>query len=132
MAVRRPFLAVGFLPAEARALLEFAHAWLTGMLELARLEGRQAAPRVALAAACGAAAFFLLVFGWVALVATAAAALVESGLLGWTWSLLVAALLHLAGAAGLVFLAWRNARKPLFAATRRQLGMKPVAAKEAE
>ncbi len=73
-------------------------------------------------------AFILLIAGWLALLACAVAALVENDILGWTWSLLIAALLNFAGAGGLVFLAIRRSKDLLFYATRRQLGLKSTAA----
>jgi hypothetical protein len=52
--------------------------------------------------------------------------LVENDILGWTWSLLLVALLNFAGTGGLVFLAIKRRQDILFSATRRQLGLKSV------
>ena len=56
--------------------------------------------------------------------ACAVAALLENDILGWAWSLLIAALLSFASAGGLVFLAIKRSKDLLFCATRRQLGLK--------
>jgi hypothetical protein len=104
-----------------------ARAWLASVLQLAMLEGRQAALGLALILGFAVGAMILLVSGWLALVACAVAALVEHDVLGWTGSLLLAAFASFAGAGGLVFLAYLRTRTAWFEATRRQLGLQAKA-----
>jgi uncharacterized membrane protein YqjE len=105
-----------------------AKAWIESFLQLALMEGKQAAFALALIVGFGIGAAILLICGWLALIACGVAALVDSGLLGWTWSLLLAALLSFAGAGGLGFLAYKRTRVAMFEATRRQLGLNSASA----
>jgi hypothetical protein len=98
--------------------------WLDNFLHLAMLEGKKAGIGLALILGFGVGAAILLIAGWLALVACAVAALVENDILGWAWSLLIAALLNFAGVGGLIFLAIRRSKDLQFCATRRQLGLK--------
>ena len=108
------------------SLIDSVRGWLDNFLQLVVLEGKKAGLGLALMLGFGVGAAVLLITGWLALVGCAVIALVENDILGWAWSLLLAALLNFAGAGGLVFLAIKRSQDLLFSATRRQLGLKPV------
>ena len=112
--------------ATLRSLIDSVRAWLDSFLELVVLEGRKVGIGLALMLGFGVGATVLLTTGWFALVACVVAALVENDILGWTWSLLLVALLNFAGAVGLMFLAIKPRQGLVFSATRRQLGLKSV------
>ena len=112
------------LVAAIHSLIDSVRGWLDNFLDLVVLEGKKAGIGLALMLGFGVGAAVLLITGWLALVACAVAALVENDILGWAWSLLLAALLNVAGAGGLVFLAIKRSQDLLFSATRRQLGLK--------
>ena len=113
------------IAATIHSLIDSLRGWLDNFLHLAVLEGKKAGIGLALMLGFGVGAAVLLITGWLALVACAVAALVENDIiLGWAWSLLIAALLSFAGAGGLVFLAIKRSKDLLFCATRRQLGLK--------
>jgi len=114
------------IAAAIHSLIDSVHGWIDNFLDLVVLEGKKAGIGLALMLGFGVGAAVLLITGWLALVACAVAALVENDILGWAWSLLIAALLSFAGAGGLVFLAIKRSKDLLFSATRRQLGMKSV------
>ena len=108
------------------SLIDSVRAWLDSFLDLVVLEGKKAGIGLALMLGFGVGATVLLITGWLALNGCVIAALVENDILGWIWSLLIAALLNLAGAGGLVLLAIKRSQDLLFSATRRQLGLKSV------
>ncbi len=110
--------------AAIHSLIDSVRVWLDNFLDLVVIEGKKAGIGLALIVGFGVGAAVLLITGWLALVACAVAALVENDILGWAWSLLIAALLSFAGAGGLVFLAIKRSKDLLFCATRRQLGLK--------
>jgi uncharacterized membrane protein YqjE len=110
--------------ATIHSLVDSVRGWLDNFLHLAVLEGKKAGIGLALMLGFGVGAAVLLITGWLALIACAVAALLQNDILGWAWSLLIAALLSFAGAGGLVFLAIKRSRDLLFCATRRQLGLK--------
>lgn len=112
------------IAATIHALIDAAREWLDNFFHLVVLEGKRAGIGLALMLGFGVGAAVLLLTGWLALVACAVAALVQNDILGWAWSLLIAALLSFAGAGGLVFLAIKRSEDLLFCATRRQLGLK--------
>ena len=112
--------------AAIHSLIDSVRDWLDNFLDLVVLEGKKAGIGLALMLGFGVGAAVLLITGWLALVACAVAALVENDILGWAWSLLIAALLSFAGAGGLVFLAIKRSQDLLFSATRRQLGLKSI------
>ena len=114
------------IAATIHSLVDSVRGWLDNSLHLAVLEGKKAGIGLALMLGFGVGAAVLLITGWLALIACVVAALVENEILGWAWSLLIAALLSLAGAGGLVFLAIKRSKDLLFSATRRQLGLKSV------
>jgi len=116
------------IAATLRSLVDSVRGWLDNFLQLVVLEGKKAGIALALMLGFGAGAAILLMTGWLALVGFAVAALVENDILGWAWSLLIAALLNFAGAGGLVFLAIKRSKDLLFYATRRQLGLKSAPA----
>jgi len=91
------------------------------VFRLVTLEGKQAGVSLAFMLGFGVAAAILLVTGWLALIACIVAALVENDVMGWVWSLLIAALLSFAGAAALAMLLIKRSKDLLFTATRRQL-----------
>jgi uncharacterized membrane protein YqjE len=112
--------------ATIHSFIESVRGWLDNFLDLVVLEGKKAGIGLALMLGFGFGAAVLLITGWLALVACAVVALVENDILGWAWSLLIAALLSFVGAGGLVFLAIKRSKDLLFSATRRQLGLKSV------
>ena len=112
--------------AAIHSLIDSVRDWLYSFLDLVVLEGKRAGIGLALMLGFGVGATVLLITGWLALNGCVIAALVENDILGWIWSLLIAALLNLAGAGGLVFLAIKRSQDLLFSATRRQLGLKSV------
>lgn len=112
------------IAATIHSLTDAVRDWLGNFLHLVVLEGKKAGIGLALMLGFGVGAAVLLLTGWLALVACAVAALVQNDILGWVWSLLIAALLSFAGAGGLVFLAMKHSEDLLFCATRRQLGLK--------
>ena len=114
------------IAASIHSLIDSLRGCLDDFLHLVVLEGKKAGIGLALMLGFGVGAAVLLITGWLALVACAVAALVENHILGWAWSLLIAALLSFAGAGGLVFLAIKRSKDLLFYATRRQLGLKSV------
>lgn len=102
--------------------------WLLSVRELAasfaRLllaEAKQAGISLAFMLGFGLAAAVLLITGWLALIACVVAALVLNGILGWVWTLIIAAILSFAGAGVLTCLIITRAKHLLFRATRRQL-----------
>ena len=90
-------------------------------LTLVTLEGRQAGLSLAWMLALALAAAMLAVTGWLAMIACVVLALVQNNIVGWGWTLSIAALLSFAGAGGLVYMAIQRSRYLLFPATRRQL-----------
>ena len=90
-------------------------------LTLVTLEGRQAGLSLALILALALAAAMLAITGWLAMIACVVLALVQNNIVGWGWTLSIAALLSFAGAGGLVYMAIQRSRYLLFPATRRQL-----------
>lgn len=104
------------------SLVDAVRGWLDNFVQLVALEGKQAARGLALMVGFGLGAVVLLLTGWLALVGCAVVALVENDILGWAASLLLAALMSMAGTAGLVFLAIKRSRDLLFSASWRQLG----------
>lgn len=105
-----------------RSLVDAVRGWFDNFIKLVALEGKQAAIGLALMVGFGLGAAALLVTSWLALLGCAVVALVENDILGWAGSLLLAALLNMAGAAGLVLLAIKRSKDLLFSASRRQLG----------
>jgi uncharacterized membrane protein YqjE len=116
------------IAATIHSLIDSLRGWLDNFLHLAVLEGKKAGIGLALMLGFGVGAAVLFITGWLALVGCAVAALEENDILGWAWSLLIAALLSFAGAGGLVFLAIKRSKDLLFYATRRQLGLKAAPA----
>ncbi len=112
------------IAATIHSLIDGVRGWLDNFLHLVVLEGKKAGIGLALMLGFGVGAAVLFITGWLALVGCAVAALLEHDILGWAWSLLIAALLSFAGAGGLVFLAIKRSEDLLFCATRRQLGLK--------
>src|ERR1035437_3820638 len=114
------------IAAAIHSLIDSVRGWIDNFLDLVVLEGKKAGIGLALMLGFGVGAAVLLITGWLALVACAVGALVESDILGWTWSLLIAALLSFAGAGGFVILGIKRSKDLLFSGTRRQLGLKSV------
>lgn len=111
------------IAATIRSLVDSVRGWLENSLHLVVLEGKKAGIGLALMLGFGVGGAILLITSWFALIASLVAALVENEILGWAWSLLIAALLSFAGAGGLVFLAINRSKELLFSASRRQLGL---------
>lgn len=104
------------------SLLASLHVLARRFLTLAMLEGRQAGLRLLSMLALALLAAGLAVTGWLGLLAGIVLALVENNIVSWVAALGIAALLSFAGAGGLALMVVRRCAKPLFAATRRQLG----------
>lgn len=109
-----------------QSLIDSVSDWLTSFRDLVVLEGKKAGIGLALILGFGVGTTALLIVGWIALLGSVVAALVENDILGWIWSLFLVALLNFAGAGGLVFLAIKRSKDLLFSATRRQLVGKSV------
>ena len=107
-----------------QSLIASVSDWLTSFRDLVVVEGKKAGIGLALMLGFGVGATALLIVGWIALLGSVVAALVENDILSWSWSLLLVALLNFAGAGGLGFLAIKHSQDLLFSATRRQLGLK--------
>lgn len=114
--------------ASIHSIVDSLRGWLDSFLHLVALEGRKAGAGLKLMVVFGTGAAVLLMTAWLALVGCAVAVLVENDILGWAWSLLIAALLSFAGAVGLVYLVIKRSKDLLFSATRRQLGLKSTPA----
>jgi uncharacterized membrane protein YqjE len=97
------------------ALARYGRARLT----LAGIEAREAGARVGTAAAMVAAALFVAILGYVFLVITLVFALAAAfdADTAWLWVMAAAALVHLAGAAALAWLASQRVRAGAFPAT---------------
>lgn len=104
-----------FLAATAR----YARARLT----LAGIEAREAGTTFGLAAAMVAGALFIAVLGYVFLVITLVFAIAAAftATHAWLWVMAAAALLHLIGAAALVWLAYKRMQAGAFPATLAEL-----------
>ncbi|MDO8278344.1 MAG: phage holin family protein [Burkholderiaceae bacterium] len=109
-----------------QSLIDSVSDWLVSFRDLVVLEGKKAGIGLALILGFGVGATALLIVGWIALLGSVVAALVENDILGWIWSLLLVALLNFAGAGGLMFLAIKRSKNLLFSATRRQFVRKSV------
>jgi hypothetical protein len=116
------------IAATVHSLIDSLRGWLDNFLHLVVLEGKKAGAGLKLMVVFGVGAAVLLMTAWLALVGCAVAVLVENDILGWAWSLLIAALVSLAGAVGLVYLVINRSKDLLFCATRRQLGLKSAPA----
>ena len=112
----------GGLFAHLSALLAAKLAYLKARLELAGLEGKEAAVHLAIILALAIGGLILMVFGYfffiLALVFLVALAF-GSG--SWLYVLFGAALVHFAGAVGLVLFAWAKLGTPLFPLTLEEL-----------
>ena len=105
------------------ALLSAKLAYLRARLQLAGIEGKEAAVHSAVILGLAAGGLIVLVFGYlfliIGLVFLIAVAL--GGGNAWIWVLLGAALLHIAGAALLIFIAKSKLETPLFPLTLDEL-----------
>jgi uncharacterized membrane protein YqjE len=112
----------GGLFAHLSALVAAKLAYLKARLELAGLEGKDAAIHLAIILGLAVGGLVLVVFGYfffvLALVFLIALAF-GSG--SWLYVLLGAALVHFVGAAALVFIAWARLGTPLFPLTLEEL-----------
>ena len=94
-------------------------AWLTARLQLAGLEGKEAAIHYAIILALAVLALVLLTFGYLFLVIGLVflVALAFEGGNAWIWVMLGAALLHIVGAVALALVARIKIGMPMFPAT---------------
>lgn len=104
------------------SLLASVDALAKRFLSLATEEGRQAGLRLLSLLGLALLAAGLAITGWLGLLAGIVLALVEHNIVSGGIALGIAALLSFAGAGGLALVVMRRSAKPLFAATRRQLG----------
>jgi uncharacterized membrane protein YqjE len=104
------------------SLLASLQALAKSFLTLATVEGKQAGLRLLSMLGLALLAAGLAVTGWLGLLAGIVLALVQNNIVSWGVALGVVALLSFAGAGGLALMMMRRSAKPLFAATRRQLG----------
>jgi uncharacterized membrane protein YqjE len=105
------------------SLLASLYAVAGRFLTLVTVEGRQAGLRLLLTLGLTLLAAGLAITGWLGLLAGIVVALVQNGIVSLGLALGLAALLSFCGAGGLVLMLMRGSPKPLFAATRRQLGL---------
>lgn len=111
------------LSTHLHALLNSTTQWVKNVLQLAMVEGKSAGVKIFVILGLCAGALILFITAWFSALGAAVAALVGNEILGLTMSLLVVALLNLAGMAGLMYLAFKLSKQGLFCATRRQLGL---------
>lgn len=90
-------------------------------LILVTLECQQAGQSLASMLGLALVAAMLAITGWLAMLACVALALVQNQIVGWEWTLSIAALLSFAGAGGLVLMVIQQSRYLLFSATLGQL-----------
>ena len=105
------------------ALLSAKLAYLRARLQLAGIEGKEAAVHWAVILGLAAGGLAVLVFGYLFLIIGLVflIALALGGGNAWIWVLLGAALLHLAGAALLILMAKSKLATPLFPLTLDEL-----------
>jgi uncharacterized membrane protein YqjE len=105
------------------ALLSAKLAYLRARLQLAGIEGKEAAVHSAVILGLAAGGLIVLVFGYLFLIIGLVflIALAMGGGNAWIWVLLGAALLHIAGAALLIFIAKSKLGTPLFPLTLDEL-----------
>ncbi len=105
------------------SLLGAKLAYLRARLELAGLEGKEAAVHYGLILSLACVALVMIVFGYLFLVIALVflVALAFGGGDAWIWVTLGAAVLHFIGAAGLLLLAKMKLGQPMFAATLDEL-----------
>lgn len=104
------------------SLLASLHILARRFLDLATLEGRQASLRLLSMLGLALLAAGLAITGWLGLLAGIVLTLVQNNIVSSGVALGIAALLSFVGAGGLALVIMRRSAKPLFAATRRQLG----------
>lgn len=90
-------------------------------LTLVTLECQQAGQSLASMLGLALVAAMLAITGWLAMLACVALALVQNQIVGWEWTLSIAALLSFAGAGGLLLMVIQQSRYLLFSATLGQL-----------
>src|SRR5262249_44811789 len=98
-------------------------------LELAALEARRAATSLARMLSAAVVVSLLVTTAWLALVASAIVWATDTGI-GWPLALIIAAVVNLVLAAGVVFWIRGHVDELLFAATLRQLRRTTAEAKE--
>ena len=98
--------------------------WVKHVLQLAMVEGKSAGVGIFLILGLCVGALILFIAAWFSILGAAVAALVSNNVMGLAMSLLVVALLNLVGMAALGFFAFKQSKRGLFCATRRQLGLK--------
>lgn len=92
-------------------------------LRLLGIESKEAARQYAVAGALAAGALFVVVLGYLFLIVSVVFAIAAAfdNPHAWIWIMAAAALLHLLGAAGLLWSAYTRARPPVFTATIAEL-----------
>jgi uncharacterized membrane protein YqjE len=106
------------------SLLALLHTWAKRFITLATMEGKQAGLNLLLMLGLALLAAGLAFTCWLGLLAGIVLGLVQNNIFSWWVALGIAALLSFAGAGGLALMILRHSRKPLFDATRRQLGLR--------
>jgi hypothetical protein len=109
-------------------LLSEAHGLVSDFAELAVLDARRAAIRLALLLAAGLGAAVLLVTAWMALIAALAVWLWGEGM-GWPAALAIAAGINIGGAVGLALWMKGLTKEMPFTALLRQLRGRPAPGK---
>ena len=109
--------------ADIAAFLAATARYTRARLTLAGIEAREAGSNFGLAAAMVAGAMLVAVLGYVFLVITLVFAIAAAftATHAWLWVMAAAALLHLAGAAALVWLACKRVQAGAFPATLAEL-----------
>jgi uncharacterized membrane protein YqjE len=105
--------AVGFVSA--------LFAYVETRAALLAVESKAVLIQLGLVAAFGVAALIAVVFGYVFILASIVVGIAHATGVSWTWVALIAGLLHLALAAGCVFLAMGKLRGRLYPETRAEL-----------
>ena len=103
-------------------LLRNVMQYLSARLALAGLEAKEAGAHYGVAAVLIAGGIFVAVLGYVFLVTTAVFGIAAAcgGKHAWIWAMAGAAILHLGGAAALIFLGYRRMRTGAFSSTREE------------
>lgn len=111
------------LSTNVHALFRSTTQWAKNVLHLAMVEGKSAGVRIFLILGLCVGTLILFIAAWFSVLGAAVAALVGNQILGLAMSLLVVALFNLMGMAALMCLAYKQSKRGLFCATRRQLGL---------
>jgi len=117
-------------PPDHQGIIAHAKAWMAGALRylksrlsLAGIEAGEAAGKYGIAAALAVGGLVLVLLGYIFLIITAVFGIAAAFDNEHAWILIlgIATLLHIAGGAGLVLLAWKRAKGGVFPVTIEEL-----------